>query len=139
MFPFGRIKEYLQTVRIKIADSSHTLLIRTLILVALLVSPGLAQAGDIYLLINGHSEHFGDAPDGSKLNEKNYGVGLQYEISENKRLGLKPFVTLSIFKDSNFNWSGYAGGGYLKRFKISNNGFDADMGVAGFLMVRKYG
>lgn len=97
----------------------------------------MAQAGDIYLLINGHSEHFGDAPDGSKLNEKNYGVGLQYEISENKRLGLKPFVTLSIFKDSNSNWSGYAGGGYLKRFKISNNGFHVDMGVAGFLMVRK--
>ncbi len=94
---------------------------------------GIAVADELSLLVNGKAVHV-NAPPGSHLNEKNWGLGLQYDGDiVNKRW--VPFATVSGFSDSNKNPSYYAGGGALRRFQF--DGTHVDVGAIGFAMTRK--
>ncbi|HYA37022.1 MAG TPA: hypothetical protein VEI74_01945 [Candidatus Methylomirabilis sp.] len=93
----------------------------------------IAQADELSLLVNGKAVHI-NAPAGSSLNEKNWGLGVQYDGNAIDKKWV-PFVTASGFSDSNENPSYYAGGGVLRRFQGDTLHFD--IGAVGFLMTRK--
>jgi hypothetical protein len=92
-----------------------------------------AGADELSLLINGKAIHI-NVPAGKHLNEKNWGMGFQYDW---KPVNVKwiPFASASGFSDSNSNPSYYAGGGVLRRYQYNNINFD--VGVIGFAMTRK--
>jgi Antimicrobial peptide resistance and lipid A acylation protein PagP len=90
-------------------------------------------ADELHLLINGKAVHI-NAPAGSHLNEKNWGMGFQYDLDPIDKKWV-PFITSSGFEDSNKNPSYYAGGGVLRRFQGDTFHFDA--GIVGFVMTRK--
>ncbi len=94
---------------------------------------GAAAADETSLLVNGKALHI-NTPAGKNLNEKNWGLGLQYDwdLADSK---WRPFATASGFIDSNRHPSYYAGGGALRRFQF--DGMHADVGAIGFLMTRK--
>ena len=92
-----------------------------------------AAADELSLLINGKAVHM-DSTGSKKLNEKNWGLGLQYDW-ERESDKWRPFATVSEFRDSNKNSSYYAGGGALYRFQFDNA--HVDLGAVGFLMTRK--
>ncbi|MBI3546786.1 MAG: hypothetical protein HY081_09395 [Gammaproteobacteria bacterium] len=92
-----------------------------------------AKADDFSLLVNGKAIHL-KAPAGKNLNEKNWGLGVQYEWAPVNTHWI-PFATASGFIDSNKNPSYYAGGGALRRFQVDNLHFD--IGAIGFIMTRK--
>ena len=94
-----------------------------------------AVAGDLSLLLNGKAFHI-DPPAGTNYNEKNWGVGLQYDFQHTDG-GWIPFATAAEFRDSNRNISYYAGGGYLRRYDFFSGAVHADVGGVAFLMVRK--
>ena len=94
---------------------------------------GAAVADEMSLLVNGKAIHI-NTPAGKHLNEKNWGLGLQYDW-DRADSKWRPFATASGFIDSNKNPSYYAGGGALRRFEY--RGVHADLGAIGFLMVRK--
>ena len=99
---------------------------------------GPALGGDWSLLVNGKAVHMNTQP-GLHYNERNWGVGLQYDFVEPDRKWI-PFVNASEFKDSNGNVSSYAGGGIVRRFKPLDNAqsVHVDVGAVGFLMQRKH-
>ena len=107
------------------------------LLVLLALTAGLAArtavADELSLLVNGKAIHI-NTPPGKNLNEKNWGLGLQYDwdLKDSKWI---PFAAASEFIDSNKNPSYYAGGGALRRFEFGS--VHADLGAIGFLMVRK--
>jgi hypothetical protein len=94
---------------------------------------GAAAADETSLLINGKALHL-NTPAGKNLNEKNWGLGLQYDwdLADSKWI---PFAAVSGFIDSNRHPSYYAGGGALRRFQL--DGMHVDVGAIGFLMTRK--
>lgn len=94
-----------------------------------------AAAGDLSLLFNGKAFHI-DPPAGTNYNEKNWGVGLQYDFQRTDG-GWVPFATAAEFRDSNKNISYYAGGGYLRRYDFYSGAVHVDVGGVAFLMVRK--
>ena len=94
---------------------------------------GMAKADELSLLVNGKAVHI-NAPPGSHLNEKNWGLGLQYDGNPLDKKWV-PFATASGFSDSNDNPSYYAGGGVLRRFQGDTLHFD--IGAVGFLMTRE--
>ncbi len=97
------------------------------------LASGAAAAAEMHLLVNGKAIHI-NAPAGSHLNEKNWGLGLQYDGNiVNKKW--VPFATVSGFSDSNKNPSYYVGGGALRRFQF--DGTHVDVGAIGFIMTRK--
>ena len=96
---------------------------------------GPANAGELSLLLNGKAFHL-DPPSGSNYNEKNWGVGVQYDLAPTAN-GWVPFLTAAEFRDSNKNISYYAGGGYLRRFDFYGGDVHVDVGGVAFLMVRK--
>src|SRR5262245_53930141 len=106
-----------------------------LVLLALMASlmAGAARADELSLLVNGKAIHI-NTPPGKNLNEKNWGLGLQYdwELADSKWI---PFATVSGFRDSNRNPSYYAGGGAMRRFQFDH--MHVDVGAIGFLMTRK--
>src|SRR5437879_13274689 len=87
-----------------------------LVLLALMASLRArpAVADELSLLVNGKALHLGVA-EGTKYNEKNWGLGAQYdwELKDSKWI---PFATASGFIDSNKNTSYSAGGGALRRY-----------------------
>jgi hypothetical protein len=92
-----------------------------------------AAAGELSLLVNGKAIHI-NAPAGTHLNEKNWGLGAQYDWDiVNKKW--VPFAAVSGFSDSNKNPSYYAGGGALRRFQLDDT--HVDLGLIGFVMTRK--
>ena len=105
------------------------------LLVTLIAGPmaGPAVADEMSLLVNGKAVHI-NTPAGKNLNEKNWGLGLQYDwdLADSKWI---PFATASGFIDSNNNPSYYAGGGASRRFQF--DGMHVDLGAVGFLMTRK--
>ena len=107
------------------------------LLVLLALTAGLAGraavADELSLLVNGKAIHI-NTPPGKNLNEKNWGLGLQYDwdLKDSKWI---PFAAASGFIDSNKNPSYYAGGGALRRFEFGS--VHADLGAIGFLMTRK--
>ena len=92
-----------------------------------------AAADEWSLLLNGKAFHI-NSPAGSKLNERNWGLGLQYDWD---RVGDRwiPFGTAAGFRDSNRNMSYYAGGGAMYRFQFDSA--HVDVGAVGFIMTRK--
>jgi len=92
-----------------------------------------AAADELSLLINGKAVHLGE-PANKNLNEKNWGLGLQYDWDRASDNWI-PFATVSGFRDSNRNPSYYAGGGALYRFQFDSA--HVDLGAVGFLMTRK--
>jgi hypothetical protein len=98
-----------------------------------LLLSGTALADDLSLLVNGKAIHM-NPPAGKNLNEKNWGLGFQYDwapVNDN----WIPFATASGFIDSNNNPSYYAGGGALRRFQ--HDGLRVEVGAIGFVMTRK--
>jgi len=106
-----------------------------LVLMTLLtgLKAGPAVADEMSLLVNGKAIHI-NTPPGKHLNERNWGLGLQYDWDPKDSKWI-PFATASGFIDSNHNPSYYAGGGALRRFQFG--GMHADLGAIGFLMTRK--
>lgn len=96
-----------------------------------------AHAGQLSLLINGKAFHL-DKPANTKLNEENWGAGIQYDFDMTKTKWV-PFISASGFKDSNENMSYYAGGGTVRRFSFGDEkgAPHVDVGLVAFLMVRK--
>jgi len=92
-----------------------------------------AAADEWNLLINGKALHLG-SPAGSNLNEKNWGLGIQYDW-ERANDKWRPFATASEFRDSNNNTSYYAGGGAMYRLQFDS--VHVDVGAIAFLMTRK--
>jgi hypothetical protein len=94
---------------------------------------GAAVADEMSLLLNGKALHI-NTPAGRNLNEKNWGLGFQYDWDRADSKWI-PFATASGFMDSNRRPSYYAGGGTLRRFQFDR--MHVDLGVVGFLMTRK--
>lgn len=95
----------------------------------------LAQAEQLSLVINGLSLHQNPPPD-KDYNEKNWGVGLQYDYKLfNERW--RPFSIVSGFSDSNKKLSFYGGAGVLRRTPLSIGNVHFDAGVVGFIMTRR--
>lgn len=107
-------------------------------MIAMMALIPMASAGTLYAVINGNANHLGQAPDGSRLNERNWGPGFQYDFDPWHDHWI-PFVAASAFKDSNSNLSTYAGGGLLRRFMLSEklDQLHLDVGLVAFLMTRK--
>lgn len=108
--------------------------IRALICAALfLLFSDTALADEMSLLVNGKAVHI-NPPAGKNLNEKNWGLGFQYDWTPVANNWI-PFAMASGFIDSNKNPSYYAGGGALRRFQGDN--LHVDVGAIGFVMTRK--
>jgi hypothetical protein len=112
---------------------SHRVFLTLLLTLTAGLMTGNAVAGEMSLLVNGKAIHI-NTPADKHLNEKNWGLGLQYDgdIVNKKWV---PFAMVSGFVDSNKNPSYYAGGGGLRRFQF--DGTHVDIGAIGFVMTRK--
>lgn len=90
-------------------------------------------ANTVNLIINGKSVH----EDKKDFNEKNWGLGFEYNFAEDKKW--INFINGGYFKDSLSNTSRYLGGGSKRRFLLEadNEGWHIDAGLAAFLMTRK--
>ncbi|BAU50314.1 hypothetical protein SVA_3780 [Sulfurifustis variabilis] len=95
-----------------------------------------ATAGDVSLLINGKAFHI-DPPANTNYNERNWGVGIQYELDERVKENWVTFLQASEFRDSNRNVSAYAGGGLMRRYEFRSGDVRLDAGAIAFLMYRK--
>lgn len=100
-----------------------------LLFFALLVLPQAARA-DLSLILNGKSFHH-DNTDDRELNERNYGLGLQYDFERRRQWA--PFATAATFRDSLDGSSWYAGGGVLRRFDVAG-GWHVGIGAVVFVM-----
>ena len=112
---------------------SHRAFLALLLTLTAGLMAGTAVAGEMSLLVNGKAVHI-NAPAGTNLNEKNWGLGLQYDGDLINKKWV-PFAAASGFSDSNRNPSYYVGGGALRRFQF--DGTHVDMGAIGFVMTRK--
>jgi hypothetical protein len=112
-----------------------TVLLGALLLGSLAATP--AHAGNMNLIVNGKAKHTDTIP-GVKLNENNWGLGLQYDLDP-VRPNWIPFVAASGFRDSNNNPSYYMGAGMMRRFALSEDpkGLHADVGAIAFVMKRE--
>ena len=90
-----------------------------------------ADAGELSLLLNGKAIHF-NTPPGVNFNESNWGGGLQYDWDQPGRKWV-PFFSAAGFLDSTNQSAYYAGGGYLRRWRIGK-AWHADAGWIGFVM-----
>lgn len=112
---------------------SHRAFLALLLTLTAGLMAGPAMGGELSLLVNGKAVHI-NTPAGKNLNEKNWGLGLQYDLEMINKKWL-PFAMVSGFIDSNKNPSYYAGGGALRRFQF--DGTHLDLGAIGFVMTRK--
>jgi hypothetical protein len=112
---------------------SHRALLALLLTLTAGLMAGTALAGEMSLLVNGKAIHL-NPPAGKNLNEKNWGLGLEYDWDIVNKKWI-PFAMASGFSDSNKNPSYYAGGGAMRRFQF--DGTHVDLGVIGFVMKRE--
>ena len=102
------------------------------LIVLLGVLPGVgAHAGELSLLLNGKAIHLDRLP-GDNFNEANWGGGLQYDWDRTGRTWV-PFLSVFGFRDSVNQPSYFAGGGYLRRWRL-NKTWHADTGWVAFFM-----
>lgn len=92
--------------------------------------------GSYHMILNGRSYHMERTHNGQKLNENNFGTGVQYEFGRQYGSRWVPFMTSSAFSDSFNNLSYYIGGGENRRFFLQR-GWHLDMGYIAFFMARK--
>jgi len=126
----NKIKSYISSVSV-----NRLFIAISLLFIFSLSAIQSVQAGTLNLIINGKAIHLTDAPAGTSFNENNYGAGFQYDFDEINGKWI-PFITASGFTDSFKNPSYNAGGGVMRRFKLSNN-WHFDAGVYAFAMTRK--
>lgn len=93
-----------------------------------------AQAGELSAVFNGKSFHVGSQ---KNWNEKNYGLGFEYQLSTASRW--KKLVMVNAFRDSYKKMSYMAGGGLHRNLYTSDsfNSIYVDVGVNVFMMSRK--
>lgn len=106
---------------------------RALLIIALtLPAYRPAIADELQVIISGTALHTGS----NNLNEKNYGLGLQYDFNTHQRW--IPLINMASLKDSNNKTSRYVGAGIKRRFKLLSDSqrLDFDVGVAGLIMTR---
>ena len=103
----------------------------------LIIFSSSAFAENLSILVNGKSFHI-DEPSYLDLNERNWGLGLQYDLDPVYEHWI-PFLIASGFNDSNSNPSYMAGGGIVRRVDLSHfyDDLHFDAGVVGFMMTRK--
>jgi len=91
------------------------------------------MADSFNLIINGKAIH----ENKRDYNEDNWGLGFEYNFSEEKKW--INFVNGGFFKDSLSNTSKYLGGGIKRRFLLNGDKDDwhIDAGITAFLMTRK--
>ena len=104
---------------------------------AVLAAMPVAWGGELNLLVNGWSRHI-SPPVGTNYNEHNWGAGLQYDFNRVEEHWV-PFLTVSGFKDSEYNMSYYAGGGAMRRFDVAPalDNLHVGLGAVAFVMTRK--
>lgn len=109
----------------------------TFFFLLVLVAVAPAAAGDWNLLLNGKTFHI-NAPAGNHYNEKNWGIGLHYDMPQPESPWVR-FVNASQFRDSNENISYYAGGGFARRWYpvTALPKTHVDLGIVAFLMRRE--
>jgi len=107
------------------------------LLILLLFTYDSANAKGFSLILNGKSFHK-EQPKKIKYNEKNWGLGIQYDYALYNNRWV-PYLTTSAFKDSFKRNSFYAGGGMMRRFSLAklHEGLLFDAGLVGFIMTRK--
>jgi len=90
------------------------------------------EANELQIIISGRAIHEGS----NNQNESNYGMGLQYDFTNNPRW--IPMINLASFKDSNDNTSRYIGTGLKRRFKLRSGQqrLNFDLGAAALVMKR---
>ena len=118
-------------------QSSVSRIATTILIIFLMLTHSSVNAEGFSLILNGKSFHK-EQPKKGKFNEKNWGLGLQYDYSiYNKHW--QPYLTVSGFKDSFERNSFYAGGGILRRFSLTNlyEELYFDVGMIAFVMSRK--
>lgn len=103
-----------------------------LIMISFSLSPQI-MADSVNLIINGKSIH----ENKRNYNEENWGLGFEYNFSEDKKW--INFINGGYFKDSLSNTSKYLGGGSKRRFLLGDHkdGWHIDAGLTAFLMTRK--
>ncbi|MBI3569507.1 MAG: hypothetical protein HY082_00125 [Gammaproteobacteria bacterium] len=112
---------------------SHRAFLALIFTLATGLMASAAVADEMSLLVNGKAVHV-NVPAGKNLNEKNWGLGFQYDGDLINKKWV-PFAAASGFVDSNKNPSYYAGGGAMRRIQF--DGTHVDLGVIGFVMTRK--
>ncbi|MBI5451181.1 MAG: hypothetical protein HY940_07460 [Gammaproteobacteria bacterium] len=112
-----------------------------LVAVMLMGAISAASGGELNLILNGKAVHLNKSPyTTKKLNEKNWGLGIQYDMPLERDPLWRPFMAVSGFEDSMYNPSYYAGGGMMRRFHVSgthNIMPNIDVGLVAFLMTRE--
>lgn len=90
-------------------------------------------ADSFNLIINGKAIH----ENKRNYNEENWGLGFEYNFSENNKWIY--FVNGGFLKDSLSNTSKYLGGGSKRRFLLGadKDGWHIDAGISAFIMTRK--
>ncbi|MCF6324255.1 MAG: hypothetical protein L3J89_08035 [Gammaproteobacteria bacterium] len=118
-------------------QNSACLTIALPLIIFFLAASQTVKADGYSLILNGKSIHERQPKKGS-FNEKNWGLGLQYDYEIYKG-HWQPYLTASIFKDSFEQNSFYAGGGVMRRFSLDDLYEDLHFsaGVVGFVMTRK--
>ena len=102
------------------------------IVLLMLITSFEAGADELQMIISGKAIHMGS----NNLNEKNYGLGLQYDI--NQQRDWIPTINMASFKDSNDNTSRYVGGGMKRRYRFNTGTqrLNLDFGALALVMVR---
>ena len=110
--------------------------LRKTLLLTFLLSCSTVLAGEMRTVINGKSFHVGSK---QQWNEKNYGLGLEYQLQSRPGSRWKPIFMANGFRDSNDEMSYLAGGGLHRNLLTSQqfNGLYIDVGVNLFMMTRK--
>ncbi len=109
----------------------------TVLATLLMLAHSNVNAAGYHLIVNGKTIHK-EQPKKGSFNEKNWGLGLQYDYSIYKKRWL-PYLTISGFKDSYNENSFYAGGGMMRRFSLDwlQDELHFDAGLVVFVMTRK--
>ena len=110
--------------------------IRILILTCMLLASFSASADELQMIISGTAIHQGSIENRGEPNEKNYGLGLQYDI--NQQRDWIPTINMASFKDSNDNTSRYVGGGIKRRYRFDTGTqkLNLDFGAIALVMQR---
>ncbi len=109
------------------------MILKLAVFLSLVTFSNTAVADNLNLIVSGTALHIGS----NNLNEKNYGLGFEYDFEE--RENWIRFITGASFKDSNDQTSKYLGGGSKRRYRFGSDpdGWHIDTGIVAFAMTRK--